>query len=167
MNKKTKTLIVVIVILLIGLYTIAGTYSVIINVKEKDGVTEIINEITIKDLLTNDNGTYNNIYYDIKSELDVSEEEGNILINSPSLNKSLKIVLESIVEYKVHDNTDAKLSDDEIYDMIVNSVLEIENISDELKSRIINKSSKYRNDISKYIYDIEVSMLGNNVWNYI
>ena len=45
MNKKTKTLIVVIVILLIGLYTIAGTYSVIINVKEKDGVTEIINEI--------------------------------------------------------------------------------------------------------------------------
>ena len=52
---------------------------------------------------------------------------------------------------------------DEIYSLITNSVLNTDNISDDLKSRIINKASIYRNDVSDYIYDIEVSLLGDNI----
>lgn len=165
--KKTTTIVVIILsILLVGLYTVTSTYSVIINVIEKDGITEIVNKITIRDLLINDDGTYNDTYYTVKDELDVTEEEASILMNSAPLNESLQIVLESIVEYKLHDNLDAKLSNDEIYNLITGSILNTDNISDDLKSRVINKSSIYRQDISDYVYDIEVSLLGEDVWIY-
>ena len=160
MKRITSITIIAISILLVGLYTVTSTYSVIINVIEKDGVTEIVNQITVRDLLTNDDGTYNQTYYDLKNELYVTEEEANILMNSQSINESLQIVLESIVEYKLHDNPDGKLSNDALYNLISDSVINTENISDELKSRIINKASKYKQDISDYVYDIEVSLLG-------
>ena len=160
MKRITSIVIIVISILLVGLYTVASTYSVIINVVEKDGITEIVNEINIKDLLTNDDGTYNDTYYMVKNELNITTEEANILMNSKKLNESLQIVLESIVEYKVHNNINAKLSNDELYNLISDGVVNTENIKDELKSRIINKASIYKNDISDYVYDIEVSLLG-------
>ena len=160
MKRITSIVIIVISILLVGLYTVASTYSVIINVIEKDGINEIVNEINIKDLLTNDDGTYNQTYYDLKNELNVSTEEANILMNSKPINDSLQIVLESIVEYKVNDNQNAKLSNEAIYNLIADSIVNTDNLSDEVKSRIINKSSKYKQDISNYIYDIEVSLLG-------
>lgn len=163
MKKTTTIIIIVISILLIGLYTVTSTYSVIINVIEKDGITEIVNEITIRDLLTNDDGTYNDTYYLVKDELKVTDEEANILIKSAPLNEALQIVLESIVEYKVHNNIDAKLSNEKIYNLISEAILNTNNITDELKSRIINKASIYRNDISDYIYDIEVSLLGESI----
>ena len=167
MKKVTTFTIIIISILIVGLYTVASTYSVIINVIEKDGLTEIINEITIRDLLINDNGTYNDTYYTVKNELEVTEEEANILMESIPLNNALQTVLNSIVEYKVHNNLDAKLSSDEIYNLIVEAILNTNNITDELKSRVINKSSIYRNDISDYMYDIEVSLLGETAWIYI
>ena len=44
--KKTTTIIVLVVsILLVGLYTVTSTYSVIIEVIEKDGITEIVNKL--------------------------------------------------------------------------------------------------------------------------
>lgn len=163
--KKTTTIIIILIsILLVGLYTVTSTYSVIISVIEKDGVTEIVNKISIRDLLTNNDGTYNETYYLVKDELEVSDVEANILMDSVSLNDSLQIVLESIVDYKIHNNIDAKLTDDELYNLISESVLTINDISDELKSRIINKSSVYRRDIADFIYDIEVSLFGDNVW---
>ena len=162
--KKTTTIIIILIsILLVGLYTVTSTYSVIISVIEKDGVTEIVNKISIRDLLTNNDGTYNETYYLVKDELEVSDVEANILMDSVSLNDSLQIVLESIVDYKIHNNIDAKLTDDELYNLISESVLTINDISDELKSRIINKSSVYRRDIADFIYDIEVSLFGDNV----
>lgn len=160
MKRITSITIIIISILLVGLYTVASTYSVIINVVEKDGITEIVNKVTIKDLLTNDNGTYNNTYYTVKNEIGVTESQANILINSDPLNDALQIVLESIVEYKVHNNLDAKLSNDALYKLISDGVLDTKDINDELKSKIINKASIYKNDISDYIYDIEVSLLG-------
>ena len=163
MKKTTTITIIILSILLVALYTVTSTYSVIINVIEKDGITEIVNEITIRDLLINDDGSYNDTYYLVKDELDVTEEEADILMNSTPLNESLQTVLKSIVEYKVHDNLDAKLTDEEIYNLITEAILNTNNITDELKSRIINKSSIYRNDISDYIYDIEVSLLGENI----
>lgn len=160
MKRITSTIIIVISILLVGLYTVTSTYSVIINVIEKDGITEIVNQITIKDLLTNDDGSFNNTYYDLKNELNVTENEVNILMESIPLNEALQTVLESIVEYKVHDNINAKLSNDTLYNLISDSIVNTENISDDLKSRIINKASIYKQDISDYVYDIEVSLLG-------
>ena len=158
MKRATTITIIVLSILLVGLYTVASTYSVIINVVETDGITEIVNEITIRDLLINDDGTYNDTYYTVKNEL--TEEEANILMESTSLNEALQIVLESIVEYKVHDNLDAKLSNDALYDLIADAVLNTPNISDDLKSRIINKTKTYKQDISDFVYDIEVSLQG-------
>ena len=163
MKRATTITIIAISILLVGLYTVASTYSVIINVVEKDGITEIVNEITIRDLLINDDGTYNDTYYTIKSELDVTEEEANTLIESPSLNEALQTVLESIIEYKVHNNLDAKLSNDALYNLITDAILNTPNINDDLKSRIINKASIYKQDISDFVYDIEVSLLGASV----
>ena len=160
--KKTTTIIVLVVsILLVGLYTVTSTYSVIIEVIEKDGITEIVNKINIRDVLTNDNGTFNSTYYEIKNELNISDREADILLDSEPLNNALQTVLESIVEYKVHNNMDAKLSDTALYDLISNAVINTNNISDDLKSRIINKSKKYIKDVSKYIYDIDVSVLGD------
>jgi len=159
--KKTTTIIIIIIsILLVVLYTVTSTYSVIIEVIENDGITEIVNKINVRDLLTNEDGNYNNTYYELKQELQVTDEEANILMDSEPLNESLQTVLKSIVEYKVHDNLDAKLSNEAIYSLISNAVLKTNNLSDELKSRIINKASKYRNDISKFIYDIEVNNIG-------
>ena len=84
---------------LTALCTIAGTYAVIINVTNENGTDKIINNIDIKDLLTNDNGTYNNTYYQVKNELNVNEEEMNILMNSEPLNN--KLTLSQISAYKL------------------------------------------------------------------
>ena len=160
--KKTTTIIVLAIsILLVGLYTVTSTYSVIIEVIEKDGITEIVNKINIRDLLTNDNGSFNNTYYEIKNELNISDTEADILLDSSPLNDALQTVLESIVEYKVHNNMDAKLSDTALYNLISDAVINTNNISDDLKSRIINKSKRYIKDVSEYIYDIDVSVLGD------
>ena len=163
MKKGLTITVIALSILLVGLYTVTSTYSVIIDVIEKEGTTEIINEITVRDLLVNENGSYNNTYYDIKRELDLTEEEANILINSTPINNAFKTVLESIVDYKVHNNIDAKLSNETLYNMITESVLNTNDITDETKSKVINKASIYRQDISDYIYDIEVSVLGGNI----
>lgn len=160
MKKKTITIILIITsILLVTIYTIASTYSVIINVIEKDGKNEIINEITIKDILTNDNGNYNNIYYDVLYELNITSEEADILIESPSLNNSLQIVLNSIVDYNL--NKQNKMTDNDLYNLIVTSVNEDNNINEELKNKVITKSQTYIKDISDYLYNIEVSLLGD------
>ena len=159
--KRTTTIIVLTIsILLVGLYTVTSTYSVIIEVLEKDGIAEIVNEINIRDVLTNDDGSFNDTYYEIKNELNITDEEADILLDSKPLNDALQTVLKSIVEYKVHDNIDAKLSDKAIYNLISEAVLNTNNISDDLKSRLINKASIYRDDVQNYIYDIEVSVLG-------
>lgn len=163
MKKGLTITLIVLSILLVGLYTVTSTYSVIIEVIEKDGITEIVNNITVKDLLINDDGSYNDTYYDVKNELEVTDEEANILMESAQINNALQTVLESIVEYKIHNNLDAKLSNEALYNLIADAVLNTDNISDDLKSRIINKASTYRSDISDYIYDIEVSVLGDRV----
>ena len=163
MKKGITIIVIALSILLVALYTVTSTYSVIIDVIEKDGTTEIINEITVRDLLVNEDGSYNNTYYDIKRELELTEEEANILMNSTPINNAFKTVLESIVDYKVHNNIDAKLSNETLYNMITESVLNTNDINDETKSKVINKASIYRQDISDYIYDIEVSVLGGNI----
>ena len=154
MKKWTILLISILSILLAIICTIAGTYAVVINVVSEEGIDKIVNEINIKDLLTNDDGTYNSTYYTVKNELNVNEDDMNILMSSKELNNNLQIVLNSVVNYKL--NNKPKLSNDEIYNLIVMSINEDNNINNTLKNKVINKSNYYKQDISDFIYDLEV-----------
>ena len=161
MKKNNIILISSIVVILITLCTIAGTYAVIINVTNENGTDKIINNIDIKDLLTNDNGTYNNTYYQVKNELNVNEKEMNILINSEPLNNKLKLVLETIVKYRLRKDKEARYSNDVIYSMIIEGINATPNISEELKNKVIISADRHKQDISDFLYDIEVSLLGD------
>jgi len=158
MKKNNIILISSIVVILITLCTIAGTYAVIINVTNENGTDKIINNIDIKDLLTNDNGTYNNTYYQVKNE---NEKEMNILINSEPLNNKLKLVLETIVKYRLRKDKEARYSNDEIYSMIIEGINATPNISEELKNKVIISADRHKQDISDFLYDIEVSLKGD------
>jgi len=158
---KRNTVITILLIFLGLLCTLAGTYAVIIEVTDNDGIKEIINTINTRDLFTDINGNYNNLYYDVKRELDITEEEANILIDSSYVNDSLQIVLESIVDYRMNNINDAKLSNDDIIRLIEDSVNNTKGLSDSTKTKIINKSKIYKNDISDYLYNIEISVIGN------
>lgn len=160
MRKTTVFIVVVLSIFLCGLYMVASTYSVIVEVIDKDGVKEIVNEMYIKDFLIDEKGDYNDLYYDLKSEILATDEEINLLMNSDSLNELLRSVLKSVVDYRLNDDSDAKYSTDELYNLISDAVIKDNNFSDDLKSRVINKVSKYRNDIIDYVYDIDISLIG-------
>ena len=157
---KKNIVISILLILLICISTIMGTYAVIVNVVSENGVDRIVNTITISDLLSDDNGNYNNTYYDVKNELNVSDDDMDILMNSSYLNDSLKIVLDNVVSYKLRGGN--KLGNDYIYDMIVNDVNSDDSIYDELKNKVIDKGSIYRDDISDYVYDIDVNLINGS-----
>lgn len=159
MKKSVIIITSLISVALIVICTIASTYSVIINVVEKDGLTEIINEITIKDLFITDQGNFNSTYYNVKRELNITDNEAELLMTSLPLNKALKNILNSIVEYKLHNNTTARKSNEEIYNLIVTSINETINIDDDLKNKVITKSNYYKQDISDFIYNIDVKLM--------
>ena len=143
-----KRLLIVLLIILSLAYTIASTYAVIINVKSESGVNEIINKITIKDLLTGDDNEYNETYYDVKNTLDITEEEMNILINSKELDKKLQIVLNKIVDYKINKNINSKLTSDEIYNMIKEATNNDNTIPYYLKKKVLENSKIYSLEVS-------------------
>lgn len=160
--KKSKGIIIsVLIILLVFVSTIAATYSVIINVVSNNGISEIVNVITIRDLMTDNDGLYNDTYYNVKNELGISDSEAEVLMESDELNKSLQVVLNSIVVYKVDNDENAKMNDAELYNLIIDSVNRDNTISNELKDKVKNKSNVYIRDVSDFMYDIEVSVLEN------
>lgn len=154
-----KIVVSILLVLLVGVSTIMGTYAVIINVVSDNGVDKIVNVINIKDLLSDDNGNYNGTYYDVRNELNISDNDMDILMNSSYLNDSLKIVLDNVASYKLRGGT--KLSNDDIYNMIVNDVNNDDSINNILKNKVIDKSDVYRNDISDYIYDLDVNLISD------
>lgn len=157
MNKKTLILVSFLTVLLIFISSLAVTYSAVIEVTEEDNVYKIVNDLTIKDILTNNDNTFNNTYYTVKDELNINDDDMDILINSIPLNNSLKVVLKSVVDYKLNGNN--KMTNDEIYNLIVMSTNEDNTIPQNLKNKVITKSSHYKNDISNFIYDIDVSII--------
>ena len=150
-----KIIVSVLLVLLVGVSTIMGTYAVIINVVSDNGVDKIIDVINIKD----DNGNYNSTYYDVRDELNINDSEMDVLMNSSYLNDSLKTVLDNVVSYKLRGGT--KLSNDDIYNMIVNDVNNDDSINNILKNKVIDKSNVYRSDISDYIYDLDVNLISD------
>lgn len=161
MIKNKGIIISILIILIVFISMIAATYSVIINVASNNGINEIVNEITVRDLMIDNNGEYNNTYYEVKRELNITLEEANILINSKELDKQLQVVLKGIVSYKVDGDINSKLSDDEVYNLIVEGVNKDSNISSSLRNKVINKSQIYIRDVSNFLYDIDVNILGN------
>ena len=141
-------------------FTIASTYAVIIEVTEKNGVTEIVNSINIRDLLTNDNGEYNNTYYNVVRELNITNSEAILLMEAVPLNEALQKVLNSIVEYKLHNKVNAKYTNEELFLLIKDATNNTETIGDDLKNKVINKSELYIYDVSDFLYDLEVSKIG-------
>jgi len=161
MNIKKSTMLVIFLIgTLAVVYTLASTYAVIIEVRDEDGINEIVNQITLRDLVTDEDGTYNSYYYDIKDELNITDTEAVLLMVSVRLNENLQVVLKSIVDYKLNNNVDSRLSSDEIHDLIADGVNNTGNLSEELRSKVIDKSNVYKQDISNFLYDIDVSMMG-------
>lgn len=128
------------------------TYSVIIDVTDKEN--KIISNINIKDLVTNEDGTYNNRFYDILYELEISIDEANIIIDSVPLNKALDILLNSINEYQKYNKN--KLTNNEIYNIIVSTINEDDNINTILKNKLIKELKKHIDDISTYLYNIKL-----------
>lgn len=159
---KNRTWIVVIILSIVSVlaFTIASTYAVIIEVTEKNGVTEIVNSINIRDLLTNDNGEYNNTYYNVVRELNITNSEAILLMEADHLNEALQKVLNSIVEYKLHNKVSAKYTNEELFLLIKDATNNTETISDDLKNKVINKSELYIYDVSDFLYDLEVSKIG-------
>lgn len=157
---KRKVVVLLLLILLVGLYTVASTYSIIIEVTDTNGENEIVNTIRARDIFTDTNGNYNSLYYDVIRQLNITETEANILMDSDYVNDKLQIVVQTIVDYKVDNNKDAKLSNTEIHNMIRDAVTNTEGLTDDTKTRIINKSNTYINDISDYVYDFDISIIG-------
>ena len=163
MTKKITTIsLLVIGIILISFYVISSTYSVIINVLDKDGQTEILNDISIRDLLIDENGMYNSTYYDVINELDITEEEAEMLMDSIPLNRVLDEIVASIVDYNFHNKS--KLSNDELYNLILDGINEDSNINNNLRLKLIAKTNEYINDISDYMYDIKTVNQGEMAW---
>lgn len=162
MNNKRVTLsIIIISILLVSLYVISNTYAVIIDVIEDQNGNELINMITIRDLLTDNNGEYNETYYEVKKELNITTEEANLLMDSVSLNNGLQMVINNIVAYKLH--SEKRMTKSELSELIQKYTNQDNSINDELKNKIFNKSSEYINDIYNYLYDIKVSSNGEKI----
>ncbi len=134
MTKKITTIsLLVIGIILISFYVISSTYSVIINVLDKEGQTEILNDISIRDLLIDENGMYNSTYYDVTRELDITEEEAEMLMDSIPLNMVLDEIVVSIVDYNFHNKD--KLSNNELYNLIVDGINGDSKINNNLRLR--------------------------------
>lgn len=157
LKKKNFIWVIILSIVSILAFTIASTYAVIIEVTEKGGVAEIVNSIDIRDLLTLDNGDYNSTYYNVINELDIVESEAILLMESVTLNEVLQEVLDSVVEYRLHNNLSAKYSDIELYNLIESGVYGTNTISDSLKNKVNYKCRLYISDVSDFLYDIEVN----------
>ena len=155
--KKTKGIFIsILIILLVFVSTVAATYSVVINVVSNNGINEIVGVITIRDLMTDSEGKFNDTYYNVKRELSISDDEGKTLMDSDSLNRELQVVINSIVEYKVDKKVDSKLSNDEVYNLIVEGVNNDHDISDGLKKRIKEKSQIYIHALRVSLNDRDV-----------
>lgn len=150
MTKRITLITLLLLTIVTTLLLLASTtYSVIIDVTDKEN--KIINNITIKDLVTNEDGTYNNEFYNALYELELSIDEANIIIDSVPLNKALDILLNSVNKYQIYHKN--KLTNDEIYNIVINAINEDNNINTTLKNKLIEKLKEYIGNISNYLYN--------------
>ena len=88
MKTGTRNIIIITLsVLLVLVYMAAGTYAVVVDVVKNNGINEIVSEITVRDLVTSEDGQHNEYYYDVVRELDITTEEANLLIDSTAINR--------------------------------------------------------------------------------
>jgi len=155
-----KNFVMVLLIVLVCLLTVTATYSIIIEVTDQEGIKEIVKEVKVRDIFVDSNGNYNSLYYDVKRECNITDEEAEILMDSDKLNENLQIVAKSVVDYKANNLTEVKLTNEELLSLLEDGVNNTIGIADTTKQRIINKANVYKNDVSKYVYDIDIKVIG-------
>ena len=77
--------------LLVVVGTLATTYAVYIDVTSKNGINEIVNRVTARDLLTRDNGEFNDTYYVVMGEIEASSSDMDVLMDSTSINNNISV----------------------------------------------------------------------------
>ena len=157
MMKKSLVIIgCILTSLLVVVGTLATTYAVYIDVTSKDGINEVVNRVTARDLLTRDNGEYNDTYYVVEDEIGASSEEMDVLMDSTSINNNLQGVIKSVVNYRLEKGD--RISNDKLYELIWDGVNNTD-IDTELRARIISKSRTYIEDISDFLYSTPVRVI--------
>jgi hypothetical protein len=68
---------------------------------------------------------------------------------------------EDVITINIDLKNNKVLSNDDIYNMIVNDVNNDDSINNILKNKVIDKSNVYRSDISDYIYDLDVNLISD------
>lgn len=142
--------------LLVVVGTLATTYAVYIDVTSKNGINEIVNRVTARDLLTRDNGELNDTYYVVMGEIEASSSDMDVLMDSTSINNNLQGVIKSVVNYRLDGGS--RISNDRLYELILDGVNNTD-IDADLRARIINKSRVYIGDISDFLYSTPVRVI--------
>ncbi len=142
--------------LLVVVGTLATTYAVYIDVTSKNGINEIVKRVTARDLLTRDNGEFNDTYYVVMGEIGASSSDMDVLMDSTSINNNLQGVIKSVVNYRLDGGS--RISNDRLYELILDGVNNTD-IDADLRARIINKSKVYIGDISDFLYSTPVRVI--------
>lgn len=142
--------------LLVVVGTLATTYAVYIDVTSKNGINEIVNRVTARDLLTRDNREFNDTYYVVMGEIEASSSDMDVLMDSTSINNNLQGVIKSVVNYRLDGGS--RISNDRLYELILDGVNNTD-IDADLRARIINKSRVYIGDISDFLYSTPVRVI--------
>lgn len=142
--------------LLVVVGTLATTYAVYIDVTSKNGINEIVNRVTARDLLIRDNGEFNDTYYEVMGEIEASSSDMDVLMDSTSINNNLQGVIKSVVNYRLDGGS--RISNDRLYELILDGVNNTD-IDADLRARIINKSRVYIGDISDFLYSTPVRVI--------
>ena len=153
MSKRLITICALILsIIAVLLFIIRTTYSLVINISERENNNMFFNNISIRELITDKDGIYVTEYYDAIKELDIDSNEANILIDSEYLNTALNKMLNSIVNYQIKNKK--RISPSEISSILIDAINNDKTINNELKEKVITKINQYIYDISDFIYGI-------------
>ena len=141
MTKRIMTICLLIGGIFLVLFAVVfSTSSMIKAMSNNNKVEQVVSKITLKDLLTDQNGMYKTNYYNIINELGITEEEANTIMDSLSLNKLLDKII-----------TNDNLSNGELYDLIVEAISNDNQINKILRKKLLLKSSEYLEEIREYL----------------
>ena len=150
MYKKYLTIIILVGSILLMTFTIVKTtYSLIDEVNDNN-----TDNITIKEIITDNNGIYTDTFDNVIKELNIDNNEVDVIINSKELNKVLNTILNNVLDYRL--NNKEKLTNKKIYNLIKEAIYNDRYINNELKEKIIKEVKIHLEDIINYFYGINL-----------
>ena len=151
MYKKYLTIIILVFSILLMTFTIVKTtYSLIDEVNDNNDT----DNITIKEIITDNNGIYTDTFDNVIKELNIDNNEVDVIINSKELNKVLNTILNNVLDYRL--NNKEKLTNKKIYNLIKEAIYNDRYINNELKEKIIKEVKIHLEDIINYFYGINL-----------